>query len=95
LSQTARLSSVNVIDAFHNVNQAEVRVRFIVDERATRGGINMNDELLTLREDFQYGNLKQEVEGMAAGSPRRENVSRILWRMSSPCPAKARLASAR
>ena len=37
-------------------------MRFFVDERGTRGGINLTDELLSLREDFQYGNLDQEVE---------------------------------
>ncbi len=48
LSQTARLGFVNVFDAFHNVNQAEIPVRFFVDERATRGGIHLTDELLAL-----------------------------------------------
>lgn len=62
LSQTVRLGFANVIDAFHNVNQAEVPVRFFVDERATRGGINLTDELLALKGDFQYANLNQEVE---------------------------------
>jgi hypothetical protein len=62
LSRTARMGFVNVIDAFHNVNQAEIPVRFFVDERATRGGINLTDELLALRGDFQYENLNQEVE---------------------------------
>ena len=62
LSQTARLGFANVIDAFHNVNQAEVPMRFFVDERASRGGINLTDELLALKEDSQYGNLNQEVE---------------------------------
>ncbi len=62
LSQTTHLGFANVIDAFHNVNQAEIPVRFFVDERATRGGINLTDELLALKDDFQYGNLNQEVE---------------------------------
>jgi hypothetical protein len=46
LSQTARLGFANVIDAFHIVNQAEIPVRFFVDERTPRGGINLTDELL-------------------------------------------------
>lgn len=62
LTQTARLGFANVIDAFHKVNQAEIPVRFFVDERTPRGGINLTDELLALREDLQYGNLNQEVE---------------------------------
>ncbi|PLS87125.1 MAG: HNH endonuclease [Actinobacteria bacterium] len=62
LTRTARLGFVNVIDAFHNVNQAETPVRFFVDERGARGGISLTDELLSLKEDFQYGNLNHEVE---------------------------------
>jgi hypothetical protein len=62
LTQTTRLGFVNVIDAFHNVNQSEIPVRFFVEERATRGGISLTDELLALKEAFQYGNLNQEVE---------------------------------
>lgn len=62
LNQTARLGFVNVIDAFHNVNQAEIPMRFFVDERGTRGGISLTDELLALKENFQYGNLNHEVE---------------------------------
>lgn len=62
LNQTARLGFVNVIDAFHNVNQAEIPMRFFVDERGTRGGISLTDELLALKENFQYGNLDHEVE---------------------------------
>ncbi len=42
--QTARLGFANVVDAFHNVNQAEIPVRFFVDERGTRGGINLTDD---------------------------------------------------
>jgi hypothetical protein len=61
-SQTARLGFVNVIDAFHNVNHIEIPVRFFVDERATRGAINLTDELLALKENFQYGNLRNEIE---------------------------------
>ncbi len=37
------------------MNQAEISVRFFVDERGTRGGISLTDELLSLKEDFQYG----------------------------------------
>lgn len=62
LSQTVRLGFANVIDAFHNVNRAEIPVRFFADERGARGGINLTDDLLSLKEDFQYGNLNQEVE---------------------------------
>jgi hypothetical protein len=38
-AQTVRLAFVNVIDAFHVVNQGDIDRRFFVDERKTRGGI--------------------------------------------------------
>ena len=53
LAQTTRLGFANVIDAFHNVNQAEIPMRFFVDERGTRGGISLTDELLTLKEEIE------------------------------------------
>ena len=52
----------NVIDAFHNVNQREITTRFFADERRSRGGIALTDELLILKDDFQYRNLPSEVE---------------------------------
>jgi hypothetical protein len=63
IEQTARLGFNNVIDAFHVVNQGEVRVRFVVDERRQKPrGIRLTDELCQIREDFQYRNLPAEVE---------------------------------
>lgn len=57
LAQTVRLGFVNVVDAFHNVNHAQIPVRFFVDERGRRGGITLTDDLLALKAGFQYGNL--------------------------------------
>jgi 5-methylcytosine-specific restriction endonuclease McrA len=51
-----------VIKAFHNVNHAEVPTRFFTDERKPGGGIALTDELLALKDDFQYRNLPGEVE---------------------------------
>jgi hypothetical protein len=61
-THTVKLGFVNVIDAFHVVNQGEVEKRFFVDERKTRGGITLTDDLLRLAELFQYRNLGSEVE---------------------------------
>ena len=62
LEETVRRGFVNVIDAFHVVNQGEIPLRFFVDERRTRKGIVITDELLRLKEGTQFGNLPWEVE---------------------------------
>jgi len=59
---TAKLGFVNVIDAFHFVNRAEVPVRFFIDERGTSGGIRITGELLSLKESNQFQNLPSETE---------------------------------
>ncbi len=59
---TVKFGFANVIDAFHVVNQGEIDKRFFVDERKTRGGIVLTDDLLRLGEMFQYRNLGAEVE---------------------------------
>ena len=60
--ETVRRGFVNVIDAFHVVNQAEIPLRFFTDERGTRKGITVTDDLLRLKEGSQFGNLPAEVE---------------------------------
>jgi hypothetical protein len=59
---TVRQGFNNVIDAFHVVNREEVPVRFFRDERTTSKGIMLTDELLSLVESRQFGNLPHEVE---------------------------------
>jgi hypothetical protein len=59
---TSRLGFVNVIDAFHVVNQGEVPVRFFIDERGTAGGIRLTDELLSLRSASSTYALSSEIE---------------------------------
>jgi hypothetical protein len=61
--KTAALGFQNVIDAFHVVNREAIPVQFFVDERKTRGGIVITDELLRLRESVQFANLPFETEG--------------------------------
>lgn len=63
ISTTVRLGFVNVIDAFHNVNDGETPVRFFQDERkGQKKGITVTDELLRLKESMQFANLPHEVE---------------------------------
>lgn len=66
VEQTVALGFQNVIDAFHVVNRrADVTPDtkpFFVDERKTRSGIVITDELLRLKEEFQFQNLPLEAE---------------------------------
>jgi hypothetical protein len=57
-----------VIDAFHVVNRAPIPERFFVDERKTRDGIVITDELLKLKETVQFENLPLEAEARFASS---------------------------
>ena len=52
----------NVIDAFHIVNQDEVGVRFFEDNRKSRGGITLTDNIFKLKETIQGFSMKNEVE---------------------------------
>ncbi len=61
-TRAVKLGFANVLDAFHNVNQREIPVRFFVDERGTRSGISLTDELLALKGTLQHENLDHEVE---------------------------------
>lgn len=58
---TVRLGFNNVIDAFHNVNQQEISVRFFADERPT-GGIRLTDSFFTLQAADEARDLPDEVE---------------------------------
>jgi hypothetical protein len=58
LATTVKRGFVNVIDAFHVVNQAEIGVRFFADERGgQRKGVRLTDDLLALRGTPQSRNL--------------------------------------
>jgi 5-methylcytosine-specific restriction endonuclease McrA len=58
---TVRLGFNNVIDAFHNVNQQEIAVRFFLDERQA-GGIRLTETFFDLRSATQARDLPEEVE---------------------------------
>jgi len=62
IEDTAKLGFQNVIDCFHNVNNQELPVRFFMDDRKTKGGITITDDLLSLKNSVQLSNLPCEVE---------------------------------
>ena len=62
LETTVKKGFQNVIDAFHIVNQGPVPVKFYIDERVARKGINLTDDLLNLANSSEAENLLQEVE---------------------------------
>lgn len=62
IAQTAKLGFVNVIDAFHVVNQGEIPKRFFLDERKENAGIRLTDDFFHMFERGQVGDLREEVE---------------------------------
>jgi hypothetical protein len=62
IAQTARLGFVNVIDAFHVVNQGEIPKRFFMDERKQNAGIRLTDDFFRMFEEGHSGDLGEEVE---------------------------------
>jgi len=59
---TVKRGFANVIDAFHNVNHAEIDKRFFLDERKSNKGIRLTDNFYQLTENEQFANLVQETE---------------------------------
>lgn len=59
---TAKLGFINVIDAFHIVNQGELPTRFFIDERKELKGIRLTENLLKLHESAELASLTMEVE---------------------------------
>lgn len=57
-----RLGFVNVVDAFHVVNQGEVPRRFFIDERTSNSGLRLTEEFRTLMSSSQSGSLPKEIE---------------------------------
>jgi hypothetical protein len=62
VKETVRLGFNNVIDAFHVVNLGEIPRRFFVDDRKTKKGITLTDNMFLLRKDSQSQSLPIEVE---------------------------------
>jgi ASC-1-like (ASCH) protein len=59
---TTKMGFVNVIDAFHNVNNNEIPERFFVDERRMSNGIRLTDNFYRLFKDNKNASLSQETE---------------------------------
>lgn len=62
INTTVRLGFNNVIDAFHNVNNAEIATRFFVDERKTANSIRLTDDFYHLAETQHFSNLIAETD---------------------------------
>ena len=62
IAQTTKLGFVNVIDAFHVVNQSEIPKRFFLDERKQHSGIRLTDDFFNMFEEGHTGDLDEEVE---------------------------------
>jgi hypothetical protein len=77
IDRTVRLGFVNVIDAFHIVNNGEIPVRFFTDNRGNGGGITVTDELFRLRELLQFQSLPSEVEA-------RWRLVETAWQLNLP-----------
>ena len=74
---TVQLGFNNVLDAFHNVHNAEVPTRFFMDERKTKGGITLTDNFYLLGEQYQYDNLAAETES-------RRRLVETAWELNLP-----------
>ncbi|MBL1321729.1 MAG: hypothetical protein COA63_011815 [Methylophaga sp.] len=77
IDKTVKNGFVNVIDAFHNVHNAEVPTRFFMDERKTKGGILLTDAFFELGEQFQYQSLVEETEA-------RWRLVEAAWELNLP-----------
>ena len=62
IDAASKLGFVNVIDAFHTVNQREIDKKFFLDERKINKGIRLTDDLFSLFETAQFSSLSGEVE---------------------------------
>ena len=78
IAATSKLGFVNVIDAFHIVNEEEIGVRFFTDERqGAEKGIRLTQNLFQLSEGFQYQNLPSEAEA-------RWRLVETAWELNLP-----------
>src|SRR5262245_59555585 len=59
---TTRLGFVNVVDAFHMVNDSPISLRFYDDNRRGAGELVLTNELLSLAHSGERGNVTAETE---------------------------------
>jgi 5-methylcytosine-specific restriction endonuclease McrA len=62
IARTTQLGFVNVIDAFHVVNQSEIPKRFFLDERKESSGIRLTEDFFRMAEVNQVTGFDHEVE---------------------------------
>lgn len=62
LDITTKYAFNDVIDRFHIVNRTLMPKSFYIDDRNTKNGLTLTDELLILQEGFQFQNLPNELE---------------------------------
>ena len=62
ISATTQLGFTNVIDAFHNVNNADLPIKFFVDERKASKGIRLTEDFFKLVERPTSSDLGIETE---------------------------------
>jgi hypothetical protein len=74
IESTVRRGFNVVLNAFHNVNSAEIDKRFFIDERKTHKGIRLTDNFFLLGERQQYQNLAFETTA-------RWNLVEQAWAM--------------
>jgi hypothetical protein len=67
----------NAIDAFHNVDKAEVPERFFIDERKSAKGIRITDRVRELLNEGHGPNLREEVEA-------RWRLVETAWELNVP-----------
>jgi hypothetical protein len=77
INQTVKFGFINVIDAFHNVHNKDLPIRFFIDERKTKGGIELTDDFYRLGENYQYENLIDETEA-------RWRLVETAWTLNLP-----------
>ena len=74
---TVQLGFNNVLDAFHNVHNAEVPPRFFLYEKKSKSGITLTDNFYRLGEQYQYDNLAAETES-------RWRLVETAWELNLP-----------
>ena len=62
LNITIKHAFNDVIDRFHTVNSSQMPKSFYIDDRKTKNGLTLTDELLILEEGFQFENFPNELE---------------------------------
>lgn len=62
IAVTIQLGFVNVLDAFHNVNNKEIEKRFFIDERKNNKGIRLTESFYSLGESQQFESFEHEIE---------------------------------